>query len=46
MSYHLDVVEKNLTKTLGNNYEQFYKAFDQFSVMQSDLKHIKESIDT
>ena len=30
MNHHLDVVEKNLTKLLGDNYEQFYKAFEKF----------------
>jgi len=27
MNHHLDVVEKNLTRLLGENYENFYKAF-------------------
>lgn len=44
MNHHLDVVEKNLTKLLGDNYEQFYKAFDKFSAIQTDLKVIKDSI--
>ena len=44
MNHHLDVVEKNLTKLLGDNYEQFYKAFEKFSAIQTDLKSIKDTI--
>jgi hypothetical protein len=44
MNNHLDVVEKNLTKHLGDNYEQFYKAFEKFAAIKTDLKSIKETI--
>lgn len=44
MNYHLDVVEKNLTKLLGDNYEHFYKAFQNFTAIQTDLRSIKNTI--
>jgi len=30
MNAHLDLVEKNLTKLLGENFENFFKAFQNF----------------
>ena len=38
------MVEKNLSIHLGQNFDKYNKAFDQFSGMQADLRQMQTSI--